>query len=189
MKIIFLDVDGVLNSERSFIAGSWRAHQYAKDNPGDPYYKKITKCTIDPIACDLVNKIIRDFDAKLVISSTHRKHFDNGPEKLDQLKEYFTFLGINGDAIIGWTKSLWPEGDTEDERKEWYAHGRGHEIKDWLDEHPGWTHYVIIDDSSDMREDQMDNFVRVPGEFGFTIKNYRDVTKIFGTEDIGRVFL
>lgn len=37
---------------------------------------------------------------------------------------------------------------------------RGHEIQDWIDDHPEITHYVILDDDNDMLQSQRNNFVR-----------------------------
>ena len=57
MKIIFLDIDGVLNS--------------------DIYYRKVDRSVkdwtrFDPKAVELINKLIDEFSAKIVVSSTWR---------------------------------------------------------------------------------------------------------------------
>lgn len=169
MNVLFLDVDGVLNSERSFLAGQQRLREYPDKD--DPYFLKITKCTIDPIACDMVNRICRGLDVKVVVSSTHRMHFPDGPNKLDQLKNYFDVLGVKSEYVIGWTPRLNAK--------------RGIEIKLWLEEHPEVKQYVILDDSCDMLPEQMGNFVRCPGETGMTAQNYREVATLFGYKDTG----
>jgi hypothetical protein len=175
MKILFLDVDGVLNSERSFLAGGPRIRAYEQQNPDDPYYVKITTCTIDPIAVDLVNRVCRELDVQIVVSSTHRQHFPDGPAKLMQMKAYFEQLGIHGEFIIDWTPKL----NTI----------RGIEIQDWLNRHPEVTHYVILDDSSDMLPEQMEYFVHCDGGLGVSAQNYRDMTRLFGREDSGIILL
>ena len=174
MKVIFLDVDGVLNSERSTLAGGARLRSGNYEN--DPYYKKFTHATIDPVACDLVNRVIREIDAKIVLSSTHRMHFNDGPDKLDLIKDYLTYLGVDGDACIGYTERLHAK--------------RGAEIQLWLNDHgQEVTHYVILDDSSDMLDHQMPFFVRTDPDVGVSSENYRTMTRLFGQEDTGIVFL
>jgi hypothetical protein len=173
LKILFLDVDGVLNSERSFLAGGARLRAWTNSN--DPYFVKITKCTIDPIACELVNRICAEIDVKIVISSTHRMHFTDSPEKLQQLKDYFGELGIGPDFIIDWTLRLHTR--------------RGEEIREWLLRHPEVTHYVIFDDSADMLEEQMEYFIHVDAGQGLSAQNYRDATRLFGREDSGLILL
>lgn len=168
-KILFLDLDGVLNSERSFLSGAYRTEEYSKQNPDDPYYLKITTCTIDPVACGMVNRLCRELDVKIVISSTHRMHFTDGPEKLNQIKNYFNSLGVNGEFIIGYTLRLHTI--------------RGQEIDEWLKRHPNVSHYAILDDSSDMLESQMENFVRCNLEDGMSARNYRDLTRLFGAQE------
>jgi hypothetical protein len=165
-KVLFLDLDGVLNSERSFLAGAYRTAAYHLENPKDPYYLKITTCTIDPIACGLVNRICRELDVSIVISSTHRMHFKDGPEKLNQIKNYFNNLGVGGEYIVDYTMRL--------------GTIRGLEIDEWLKRHPDITHYAILDDSSDMLEEQMKNFVRCNLDNGMSTQNYRQLYKIFG---------
>lgn len=171
MNVMFLDVDGVLNSVRSFAAGQARLKAYSAENPDDPYWLKITKCTIDPIAVDLINRACRESDVKIVISSTHRMHVHDSPTKLDELKNYFGSLGINPDYVIDWTARLHTP--------------RGVEIQDWLIRHPEVKQYVIVDDDSDMLPEQMGNFVRCDGDIGLSYKNFVDICTLFGYEDSG----
>jgi hypothetical protein len=143
--------------------------QYEIDNPDDPYWQKITICTIDPVAVDLVNRVCHKCDAKIVVSSTHRKHFPDSDDKLVLMKNYFEALGINKEYIIGWTESL--------------NAIRGVEIKDYLDRHPEVTDYVILDDSSDMMPEQMPFFVRCDGLVGVSSENYFQMMKLFKSSE------
>lgn len=62
MKIIFLDIDGVLNSERSVEA---QYDDKFKHNVYGPAY-------FDPLAIKLIEKLVIETDSKIVISSSWR---------------------------------------------------------------------------------------------------------------------
>lgn len=173
MKIIFLDIDGVLNSDRSIIGGNYRMKLDA--DKYDDYRIKFTKSTIDPIGCELINTILREFpEVSLVLSSTHRMHY-HGPNKLKDLQDYLTFLGIDGSRLIGYTDVLHKP--------------RGEEIQKWLDEHPEVEAYAIIDDSNDMLIQQAGNFVRTDPAIGISAENYKSITRLFGKEDSRLILL
>lgn len=79
--------------------------------------------------------------AKVVISSTWR--FNNN-------KEFFA--GIFGDHLHeDWKTDNFPSKARN------MDHIRGDEIKAWLDVHPQVVDYLIIDDDSDMLDDQKEN--------------------------------
>lgn len=173
MKIIFLDIDGVLNSGRSFIAFSHLARE--ADN-NDPYYMKITKATIDTVSVGLLNRVLRDFGAHIVLSSTHRMHFPEGESKLEMIQDYLNYLGVEGHRCVGYTPRL--------------NAIRGVEIKHWLDEAEfDIEHMIILDDSSDFLPEQMEFHVHCKGGHGITEENYREMTRLFGREDSGLVLL
>lgn len=174
MKIIFLDIDGVLNSGRSFIAFSHRAREW--ENADDPYYKRITKATIDDVSVGLLNRVLRDFDANIVLSSTHRMHFADDDKKLSMIQDYLSYLGVDGERCVGFTPR--------------FNAIRGVEIKHWLDETSLPVESIIIlDDSSDFLPEQMEFHVHCEGGHGITEENYRQMTRLFGREDTGLVLL
>jgi len=173
MKIIFLDIDGVLNSERSFIGGGHRSKDPQYE--GMSYQEKFARCTIDQVACDLVNRLLTEFDAQIVISSSHRHHFKEGPDKVKELQEYMTSLGIKGERVIGYTPEL--------------RGPRGLEIHTWLDHHPEVETYIILDDSVDMLEEQQPFFINTDSAVGVSAQDYRRATKLFGKEDTRLVLL
>lgn len=165
MKILFLDIDGVINSERSCLAGAFRMKDWSEEN--DAYFMRWTKATIDPVACGLVNRLLREFDDLfIVLSSSHRQNFRETPEKRSEIKAYLSDLGVDGDRCIDYTP---------------YMNSiRGIQIQDWLNRHPEVTHYVILDDSSDMMEEQLQNFVRTNPDIGFSAYDYRRASKLLG---------
>jgi hypothetical protein len=138
MKYLILDIDGVLNSIRSC---------YAYKGFGHPEPNlTLEKSKLDPVAVKLIQRLIEETDAKVVVSSTWRI--------LSEIKD-FDFLEL---PIIDFTPNKFQY--------------RGDEIKEWLDNHPDTESYVIIDDDSDMLEEQKPNFVHVDREYGFSWNDF-----------------
>lgn len=158
MKVIFLDIDGVLNSTRSYLAGQARPRKKNED------MLEHVKHDIDQVAVDLINFLRRYTQAEIVVSSSHRIMF-RGETSPVPFSEYMKALGV--DTIIGVTAYL-PNCM------------RGEEIELWLREHPECTRYVIIDDSGDMLPGQMDCFVQTDPSIGFSDKDFYKATRILG---------
>ena len=169
MKVIFLDIDGVLNSARSFIAN------HPRDNKAP--WKTVDErniATIDPIAVKMVNEIVYRCNAEIVVSSSHRKWFYVSSKDLrlspildlPSLVDYINKLGIEK-SVIDATPVLSSEGRC-----------RGDEIFLWLSNHQEVTNYVILDDDCDFLESQMNNFVRTDYMNGLTFENYQRVFSI-----------
>lgn len=163
MKVIFLDVDGVINSVRSMVALHRKDDGYRYD-------------FIDPIAVALINRLTNVTGAKLVISSTHRKHIpcsEDGTRCLNAMQKYFDNFGITG-KVVGYTPCL-RTGHRGDEIRSWLA-----DNKDKLE----ITHYVIIDDDADMTEAQkLHHFVKVDNYEGFGYHGYKEALRILDCED------
>lgn len=149
MHVIFLDVDGVLNSESYALKLEAKHRQLGHTEPVSP--KRETTCDcfklyhqIDRDAVARLNRLVATTGAKIVVSSTWRKLFDP-PELRRMLEEH----GLMGE-IIGET----PEGHGEPEMVTVYGHlermYRGYEIDFWLRKHPEVDRFVILDDGSDM---------------------------------------
>lgn len=164
-KILFLDIDGVLNSERSVIA-------YDTLIWSNLVKKKLLldedlNSVLDSIAVLMLKKAHEELNFKIVISSTWRHHLS--------IKDFHKlFLKISNwdttEIIIGTTPKL----DSH----------RGKEINEWLNYHYpiNKPEYCILDDSSDMLEEQKHNLVNVNPDIGFSSENYYDIFKIFNME-------
>ena len=155
MRIIFLDIDGVLNS--------WSAG-----------YKITTK------KLQLLNNLIEQTGAKIVISSSWRigskdvkefleKNFKKDDFRLDNFKDATNRECIENifynDNIIGLTDTFGPS--------------RGDEIKRWLDNHiDDVESYVILDDDSDMLDEQLEHLVQTDTYFGLTDREVHLATLI-----------
>lgn len=126
MKIIFLDIDGVLNS----MLGSHLAKvfHHTQNRP---------ESEIDMHNLDILRLMVHYTDAKIVISSSWRKRtmFDYS---VDNFKKFFTKLGWTDCPIIGVTEN----GSSY----------RGQEVALYLDNlslTENIEDYIILDDDSD----------------------------------------
>jgi hypothetical protein len=123
LKIIFLDIDGVLNSSETI-----RHNHESGLLKGD--YDLPQKQFVDR-----VNRIIIEATAKVVISSSWRY------QGFDRVSKTLYSCGLLPDSIIGMTPLL--SGDIL----------RGQEIQEWLsvaDKEYDIERIVILDDDSDM---------------------------------------
>lgn len=143
MKIIFLDIDGVLNSEKFYKNEAQHEKWQRAKEEGRSIDEQDAIANIDPESVKWLNYIIDKTNAEIVVSSTWR--FD------ENLSNKLSFMGIK--PHIGITP------------KTWERH-RGTEIQMWLDKHPEVINYVIIDDDCDMLDSQLDNFVNTSWEEG-----------------------
>lgn len=130
IKIIFLDIDGVLNN---------LVHMQMRitfnDIKGGLYEE------FDPANLNLFRLTVEKTDAKIVISSAWRRSntFKAPNEEIAIIlfKEFFSRYGWNDAPIIGITERL--------------GGFRGAEIATYLDKYPEKVEdYIIIDDDSDM---------------------------------------
>jgi len=152
MKIIFLDIDGVLNSASSCLALG--GYPQARSYPGGGHWE-----LFDPIACAVLRKIVGTTGANCVLSSTWRSM---GAVYVAQLAQHLRV------PIVGVTRC-----DKGDEP-------RGEQIDDWLVEHPEVSRYIIIDDNSDMLPHQEEFFVHVNGAYGLGYDHFIKSVRLLG---------
>jgi hypothetical protein len=147
LKVIFLDVDGVLNSE-AFMLKLDEQHRQLGHTDAERY-KHTCVCyklnhQIDRDAIMRLNRLVAETGSKIVISSSWRKLLDP-PELHRMLVEHGLVAEIIGET---------PDGYKDPEMIA--VHGsleriyRGHEIDLWLKKHPEVDRFVILDDDSDM---------------------------------------
>ena len=148
MKVIFLDIDGVLNSAQ--------------------YYKTVDRTKKDwnrfnPLAVEMIRRLIEEYDASIVISSTWRYGF------VKELKNELIKFGLIKYLHKDWkTPVIYP------------SH-RGDEINLWLDNHPEAVDYVIIDDDENILEEHNSRFIKTDIKEGMTEDHYYKVRQIFET--------
>ena len=186
VKIVFLDVDGVLNSSRSVLArtGARYNESYAKlenlyaEDSNLPFGVKHTLETIDPVAVSLVNRLIKESGAVLVLSTSHRLMFADrnitceSKQHMYLLGLYFAAMGI--EAPI---HSITPRMGTN----------RGTEVKQWLDESDQQvTHYVILDDARDFHS--LQPLIWCDPHIGFSHTNYFAASKELGLAETSLIY-
>ena len=152
MGIIFLDIDGVLNSRLYYESPRY---DYNKDSV-DPLERKLSD--IDPKSIEFLNDLIEKTGAKVVITSTWRRYYT-----IVELSELFKKRGFVGEIL---DKTPTCGSDCL----------RGNEILRWVKENETligrhyheFNDYVILDDDSDMLYWQRNNFIVVDGYVGLT---------------------
>ncbi len=154
MNVLFLDIDGVLNSAKWY--GN-RPHRFLKDNPEESDWE----CEFDPSAVATLKKLMHDVsDLQIVISSTWRLNYE-----LDEFKRRFSkMLSIEPGRVIDKTPRL--------------GTIRGLEIQDWLTRNPQVKKFAIIDDDSDMG-DLMDNLFKTSWQDGMQPEHAKNIANFF----------
>ena len=153
-KILFLDIDGVLNTER---------HQkYCKENVLDNYDEY--GYVFDPVAVKNLERIVNETEADIVISSSWKY------SGLSTLLDMWSDRALPGRVI-----EITPDTESDEfllhadlENMEFLS-CRGYEIKEWLLAH-GKTvsQYAILDDEQEMLPDQQSHFVQTNPTVGIT---------------------
>jgi len=140
-KYLFLDFDGVLNSE------NWTK---------SPALTLIGGCFgVDPNAVMFINQIVERTQCQIVFSSTWRIHHST-----EELRQILVDHGFKyPESVIDSTGRAWTLMDREKDRTaflaeqnekygNWY---RGYEIDCWLNDNvKGRKKFAILDDDSDM---------------------------------------
>src|SRR5262249_32755556 len=143
VRVIFLDIDGVLNSEAFALKLEEKHRQlgHTSETACDCF---MLYSHIDREAVARLNRLVDVTSAKMVVSSTWRKKFS-----VSELQERLDAHGLVGEIV-----DVTPDGYTTDALREALGYGtrifRGHEIDFWLQQHTEVERFVILDDDSDM---------------------------------------
>ncbi len=148
MKVIFLDIDGVLNSENMLNRLDDEHRALGSHDPCECY---AIKRMMDLPLVQRLNQIIAATGAKVVISSSWRLFV--GAEAVAEILVARGFIG----EVIGQTPDLvndaaWLEAwrSREEAPFEYERMQRGWEIREWLHSNPGVESFAVLDDCSDM---------------------------------------
>lgn len=141
MKIIFLDFDGVITTQKS-------------------RYK------LDKDKLELLGQILKETDAKIVVSSSWRKHnLEETKKYLSEVSHFVPFPFPFVDDIIGVTPRIYVNINGN-----YKSVPRGMEIEMWLSqfekEHGLVDSFIILDDDMDMILYQKDAFIHTNSHTG-----------------------
>lgn len=158
MKIIFLDVDGVLNSEKDLLNNSGDSEIF--DRP-----------------LNLLKKLVDSTNAKIVISSSWRigcarsgKESFYGEQLFSVLEKRLSDVGLKVFDITPIINEPFVK--------------RGDEIRKWLnDTKYDIKNFVILDDENDMCEFTSTNLVQTSMETGLTEEHLVIAENILNTDD------
>lgn len=156
-KLIFLDIDGVLDTYKS-------------------------RYMLDPVLLERLGTILGRTGAWIVISSSWRCR--NVPDTVEFLTDYDNpRVGSNPfpftDKVVGITPILYSvvEGDIDRPAT------RGEEIAAYLKDHP-CDNYVILDDCDEMLPEQRPHLVLVNDEVGLTGKDVEKAVSILNQDTL-----
>jgi hypothetical protein len=153
MRVLFLDIDGVLNSRQ------WEEER-AKltqgiHRPPDGFFPLAPQHTrrklwdLDPKAMQILESIVTDYEFKIVISSG-----DRIGESVEHFESLFRLRGCN--LPVGTIISMTPSMATDH---------RGDEIEAWLQSAEP-CQYLIIDDRSDFHHYQKPHWIQTDRKTG-----------------------
>lgn len=124
MKVLFLDIDGVVNSQDT------------------TNFKELWP--LDKYMAFLVGKIQLYTDCEVVLSSSWRHH----PDAVAIVEKNIVKL-LDKTPRVNWDGNI-----RTARGREWPHELRGDEVNAWLEKHPEVTKYAILDDDNDFYDDQ-----------------------------------
>lgn len=157
MKVLFLDIDGVLNN-----------HDFNQDSLSGTIHKD---------KMELLNKVLKLTDSKIVISSAWRYLIHRGEVTLEGFEWLMRTHGLLRDRVVGYTRKDSLEvrmGPWDGNPETWPVENeRGQEIADWIELH-SVSQYAVVDDL-DLGIRGRHPFVQTDGKIGLTATNAFDL--------------
>jgi hypothetical protein len=174
MNIIFLDIDGVMNSTEEMIA-LYNQHGSSIDNT-----------LPSPTKCKLLKQLVEETGARVVLSSSWRLSL-NAIQKLIDLFESYSLI-LSGFTCHEVDSKKFKNTPYEDIKPRYqhnigdfgtYIEDRGAEIAAWLLDHPTVENFVILDDEdSDIKAWFPNNLVKTDAKVGLTLNDRLKATEI-----------
>lgn len=168
MRVLFLDIDGVLNSAEYWGRRTREQRRYDE--------RSGVMGGLDPRAVTRLNGLLKRTGAKICVSSTVRLSYPEPEALYAQLRYY----GVEAE-FVGVTPRLLRDLKDRDGNHVGYSQVRGHEIDAWLREHPEVARFAIVDDGSDM-DPHMARLVQTSFEDGL-LNHHCDALEMLLTEE------
>jgi hypothetical protein len=168
MKVIFLDIDGVLNSTE------WARTGVKFGRP--PLIRERVSREILAWCPSMVRRlrwIVEDTGAHIVISSSWRGY---GAMAVRKWRAMFRLYGWKDAPVIGETPQLDCRVGTL-----YVAKTRGDEVAAWLEQNQHVKKFVCIDDCQDFRPNQP--LVRTDMQFGLQDEEAKQCISVLGSSD------
>ena len=158
-KVIFLDFDGSLNTEK------YQAELLAEKKRSFDQYGPI----FDPEAVCNLRRIIESVpDAAIVISSSWKL------EGLQRMRDMWRYRNLPGSVYDITPDYMSPEWNVDLELTDDYSIlvGRGNEVRHWLKENaPDGSRYVIFDDLPDFLPEQQGHLITLNPYVGLSAED------------------
>lgn len=158
MKLIFLDIDGVLNHQQWF-----SSEQFNSWTPKNLHEHDLNQ--LCPYSVAIFNDLVKNTEAKVVLSSSWRK--THSPKEMQGLLKEAG--GFEGEIIDSTPVLRFSNKDYN------YSVPRGCEVKAWMEMNKGLlgkkiskADYAILDDDSDFLYCQRERYFRVDPYCGIT---------------------
>lgn len=160
-NIIFLDIDGVLNSDK------WRYEHEKEIKEG---------ILIDAEKIHLLGQLVENTDAKIVLHSGWKFWFDM--EMMPLRKEAGIFLRLLREEGI-YIEDCTPDLTTEEIREtKKFSLVKADEILKWLSEHTEVKNWVVLDDLDLNHIEIAKHQIRTNGSIGLTWENIIQAEKM-----------
>ena len=165
-KVIFLDIDGVLNSN------FWN----------DNHQREISDGTlIDESKIKLLGELIRNTSAEIILHSGWKYWFDSNLEPLCKEAENLRNM-LNKEGIL--VGGVTPDHSTEEIRKsKKFSLVKADEILDWLEQHIDVYKWIVIDDLNLHNEEVAIHQVKTDQSIGLTLEDVRKAEKMLQGEE------
>lgn len=164
MNVVFLDIDGVINT---YI---WEYNDYGELKCSINNYSSGTVNNFQAICW--LNELYRLYDFSIVITSVWKKEASS----IEEMQQILENSGMRQIPVIGFTKTEW---DVKNKR----YFPRGREIKKYLEEHPEITSFVILDDDCDMEELES-HLVLCDTYFGYGTQQWKKTCDLFTLQGV-----
>ncbi len=173
MRVVFLDIDGVLNADCDF-GGKSKPNPYVSSDDGNRY------CGICRTHVKLLKKIVDRTDAKIVLTSSWKNDYN------DYIRHgYFNRVGkYLHNKLRAFGLSIY---DTTIKYDFSGGKNRGYEISQWLEDHPEVDKWVVLDDEKFSDYDFLKitpNLILTDSEYGlWKLPALQAIYKLTGEKD------